>query len=541
MRAPKIDALALCALLTLTACGGGEAGGGDGGQPPCGECDGGTSSDLEADLTIDSGPIHGVEDGDLVIFRGVPYAEAPVGALRFRKPVPVSPWTSPRDATAFGPPCVQRDHTGAMVGDEDCLTVNIWAPRAAGAPRPVMVFIHGGAFLQGSANLPVYDGASIARTGEVVVVTLQYRLGALGFFVDDALLTEESGAGNQGIRDQQLALDWVQRNAAFFGGNPGEVTIFGESAGGISVCAHLGAPSSDGLYARAIVQSGTGCYGMQRLRVPTVVHVSAISQAENVITEAGCQNASDALACLRALPATTVIDAGLSGAANNLGLADFGPVIDQVLLSEAPFDRVRRGERSTITIVSGANADEGKTFTQGLSIPDTATYESTVRAVLPLQADEVLALYPASAFASPKDAYDALLSDLAFICPALSFAEAAGEGGGEAYSYHFTHTLTGLASSWGSFHALELWYLFDTLDTFPSYSATAADQRVSLMLREAWTDLAHGRTPLADLPWLTTTGAAPQIGLLADPPSTATEIRGGRCDGLEGLGLVRAP
>ena len=187
------------------------------------------------------------------------------------------------------------------------------------------------------------------------------------------------------------------------------------------------------------------------------------------------------------------------------------------------------------------SADEAKTFTQALAIPTTLVYEAQVRTAHPLQADQVLALYPASDFDTPKDAYDALLSDVAFICPSLSFAAVAGDAGSEARAYHFTHTLSGLAARWGAFHALELWYLFGTLDTFPAYTPTAGDQRVSETMRQAWSTFARGEAPLASLPWLPTTTATPQVGLLADPPATATEIRGGRCAGLQTLGLVRAP
>jgi len=517
-----------------TMDGGGD---GDGGDTDGGGADGGSGGPVGETVVIDSGLLHGSSEGELKVFRGVPYAQAPVGALRFAAPKTPLPFNGTREATQFSPACPQRDHTGALTGDEDCLTLNVWAPAAGGA-RPVMVFLHGGAFVQGAASLPTYDGASLASQGALVVVSLQYRLGTLGFLATDQLIAEGPGAGNYGILDQQMALAWVQRNIHAFGGDPSQVTLFGESAGGISVCVHLGAPSSDGLFSRAIIESGTGCYGLRYLRRASPNHSSAVDQGDQVVTGTGCGLAVDPLACMRALPAFTLVDAGARGPSNGLGLPDFSPTIDNKLLSEEPFDRVMRAEHK-VPLISGSNADEAATFTTSLPIPNTLAYEAQVRASFPLNADAVLALYPAGDFASPKAAYNALLSDVSFICPALSFVDQAGSAGFEARSYHFTHLLSGAARSWGAFHALELWFLFGTTDTLPAYFPNASDGRVSDTMQRAWTDFAYGRSPLATLPWPASSTQTPSIALIDDPIALTHEIRQGRCAGLVGLGLVR--
>jgi para-nitrobenzyl esterase len=214
------------------------------------------------------GPVRGVAEGGLAVFRGLPFARPPVGPLRFRPPEPPEPWSGVRDAARFGPSASQN---GALVGPlmslgisrtgEDCLYLNVWTPAADRARRPVLVWIHGGAFVLGSGSQMLYDGATLARRGDVVVVTVNYRLGALGFLrLRDRFGERLPASGNEGLLDQVAALEWVRDEIAAFGGDPGNVTIFGESAGAMSCATLLGMPRARGLFHRAILQSGAANY-----------------------------------------------------------------------------------------------------------------------------------------------------------------------------------------------------------------------------------------------------------------------------------------
>lgn len=215
-------------------------------------------------VKTEAGYVSGTSEGGLWIYRGIPYAAPPIGDLRWRPPAPVQPWDGTREAKEFSAACPQPASADPSSGDtpantsEDCLYLNVWTPaKSAGEKIPVMVFIHGGAFGQGAGSISLYDGTALAKKG-VIVVTLNYRLGALGFLAHPQLVKESTNgsSGNYGLLDQLAALDWVQRNIAAFGGDPSRVTIFGESAGASSILLHLVSPQSRGLYQQAIVESG---------------------------------------------------------------------------------------------------------------------------------------------------------------------------------------------------------------------------------------------------------------------------------------------
>lgn len=485
----------------------------------------------------DLGTAIGEDAGDVQVWRGIPYAAPPVGDLRFRPPEPAAPWGGWREATAFGPECPQRMRGGTtVVGDEDCLTLNVWAPADRAAPLPVMVFIHGGGFVQGSGSVVLYDGSSLARRG-VVVVTINYRLGALGFLATDDLVAEsaEGSAGNYGIRDQIAALGWVRRNAAAFGGDAANVTIFGESAGAVSVCALLGAPSADDLFERAVVQSGGGCYGWPRLDEATLTEpTSAVDRGAEIAAAAGCDGA-DALACLRGLSAAAVVDATWMASASGLGLPDVGPNSDGVVLLAETWDRYADGSAPDRPVIIGSNADESRSFLTGVPIPTEAAYESAVRMTVPAFADDLLALYPASDYPTPKAAFEALYSDVGFICPAVAFADHAS-GGEPTYAYHFVHTLRGAIGARGAQHGDELFFLFDGLGIVPSYTPVAADAAVTELMQAAWVAFARGEAPPD---WPAYDPSSPSFRILADPARSDPSIRNDRCAALRSLGIVR--
>jgi len=252
------------------------------------------------------GRLEGREEAGLQLFRGIPYAKPPVGARRFGAPEPVSPWAGVHKAFEFGASAPQQSMLlplpGMSVGamDEDCLSLNVYTPSADAGRRPVMVWIHGGGFVIGSGSQPIYDGAPLARRGDVVVVTINYRLGLLGFlYLKDLCPDLRDTVGNAGIRDQVLALEWVRDNVAAFGGDPGNVTIFGESAGGMSVGTLLGMPAARGLFARAVPQSGAA-HNVHSRETATKV-------AAHFLEELGL-SPSDAPGKLREVPPDKLLD-----------------------------------------------------------------------------------------------------------------------------------------------------------------------------------------------------------------------------------------
>ncbi|MCB9597053.1 MAG: carboxylesterase family protein [Sandaracinaceae bacterium] len=542
------------AVCFLAACGGpvGADGGADAATPDAGATDAGAADagvdldaalDLDAAVDVDAGPplgdtvpvesgdARGVIDDDLAIFRGIPYAAPPVGSLRFRPPEAPAPFDGTFDASAFGPTCVQRQ-SGRLSGEEDCLTVNLWAPRAPG-PRPVMVFIHGGGFTGGSGSAPSLEASALARAGDVVVVTFNYRLGAFGFLTTEALAAEstDGSIGNYGLMDQIALLGWIARNVGAFGGDPGEVTIFGESAGAVSVCAHLGSPRSDGLYHRAIIQSGGGCAGFEDPRA-TTDRASMMERGAALVSAVGCTGGVDEPACLRALPPVAILDAE---AADLIVIRDtlmrsleYAPNLDGVVLTEDPVDRAARD--GTVPVVTGSNADEATLFTL-TTVVNRLNYRARLAAVFgDARADAVMAVYPVDAFGDAKTAYDAALTDALFVCPTLTFA---GRVAG-ARVYHLTRALTGSPfAAVGVAHGLDLAYLFGN---YPgTYAPNAGDLALGATMQAAWTTFARAGAPETTPPWSVYASATPSVLLLDEPVTEATEIRSGRCAALAAI------
>ncbi len=486
------------------------------------------------------GPLRGERSGELVVFRGIPYVEPPVGSLRFRPPVRHAPWTETRDALTFGPPCLKRERTGVS-GAEDCLRLNVWA-HACGGPRPVLFYIHGGAFTGGEGALPLFDGTALAGVGDAVIVTINYRLGALGFLATAALAAEsaDGSVGNYGIRDQVAALEWVRRNIAAFGGDPENVTVFGESAGAMSICALIGSPLADGLFDRAILESGGGCHGFEEPDTAYAGRASMFERGQALVAAVGCDGAADEPACLRTLVDPTRITAAQPDAVSDLArtlqaVLEYAPNLDGVLLAEQPIERLRRGAVD-LPIVIGSNADEARAFTAAVLVPTWAGFENRVRAILgDADGDVVIPLYPRADYATPKHAYDAFLSDVGLICPTVSLAVAA-QGGVPVFVYYFTRVMEGTLGALGATHATELFFVFGN---FPDrYTPVAADLAVSADMQRAWTTFAATGTPALAPAWPPYDSAAPRFAVFDDPASIATDIRGGRCAELRRLGIL---
>ncbi len=411
-------------------------------------------------VRTDSGAVAGASSDGVQRFLGIPYAAAPVGALRWRAPRQAPRWHGVRDATQFGNSCpVLPSTNGPRSETEDCLVVNVWRPAGTTAHGrlPVHVFIHGGGLVNGSSAQN--DESKLVREAGVIGVSFNYRLGVLGFLRVPGLAAENADAGNYGFLDQQAALRWVRRNIGAFGGRADRVTIDGESAGGWSVCGHLVSRGSRGLFARAMIQSGS-CSSQSPAR--------AVERGTAFATAAGCADPATAAACLRAAPVGRLLDAS----------SDFGArfVSGTPSFPKAPASAVAAGRFARVPLVIGANRDEGRTFAQDFIGADRASYEGIVRSVFTTRADDVLAQYP---WPATPDRFTA-----AYLVGAIETDAGliAGIGGctnrsltrtfahwTRTYAYEFAHrTGPGLTPIpgyvWGAGHAAELAYIWPSFD-----------------------------------------------------------------------------
>jgi len=444
-------------------------------------------------IRVDSGRISGVASGDVRVYKGIPFAAAPVGKLRWRPPQPVEPWEGVRRCTEFGPWCPQpKPVLGKELGptSEDCLYLNVWTPaKSPDAKLPVMVWIHGGGHTTGSGAASFYEGTRLARQG-VVVVTINYRLGPFGYLAHPLLSKEsERGvSGNYGMLDQIAALRWVQRNIASFGGDPGCVTIFGESAGAVSTCRLMVSQLAKGLFHRAIAQSG-GAHGRNRHLRKTWYGMEPMEKVgERIAAALGCDQADDVLAALRATSAEALLKAtnpaqGLFGKGTR-----FGPVIDGWALPDDPVDLWQAGKQHDVPFMAGSNADEGSIFLRQLPIRRVLGYKLTVRMMFRERADDVLALFPVTRDDEVQAAASRLVGVSAFVAPMRWLARSMAKVDAPGYLYHFTRApQSGLAKPYGAFHGLEIGYVFGTLK--PALGPTPRDWELSKAMSACW---AHG-------------------------------------------------
>jgi para-nitrobenzyl esterase len=451
-------------------------------------------------------------------FLALPYAAPPTGDNQWRPPQPPDPYDGILDATIPGGACPQDpDAPLAAITPipdvvEDCLTLNVWAPDDAD-DLPVMFWIHGGGLSTGSAHQSLYIGDDLAAEG-VVVVSANYRVGPFGFLATDELAAEsdDGSFGNYGLADQVAALEWVQRNVGAFGGDPENVTIFGESAGGFSVCGHLASEASGGLFERVIVQSGGGCG-----RLADGADARAAGAA--FLDSLGCTD----IACLRALPVETV--AG----------ADFDPslVADGVTLTETAAELAAEGDLDDVPVIIGSNETEATLFTIGMAEPADDELAGLFATVTD-DPEALLALYPPTEYESNLERYRTMLTEARFTCPTLAFA---GSATNPTYVYHYMYESPDDPFGLGPTHGAELVPLFAHPEGIVGLEEGLAgvDAQVSDEMQAAWVAFATAGEP-GDR-WRPY-GDGQQVTIIDDPTAQADSIRGGRCEQVTALSTL---
>lgn len=477
-------------------------------------------------VTAPAGPVSGSEERGVRVFRGIPYAQPPVGAARWTAPRAMPDWTAPRDATRFGPACIQPEVKASLYSDaglemsEDCLSLNIWAPVDAAARRlPVFVWIHGGALMSGEGASPIYDGAKLARR-DMVVVSINYRLGVLGYLAHAGLSAEAGGtSGNYGLLDQIAALEWVKRNIAAFGGDPGNVTVAGESAGALSVMYLMASPAARGLFHKAVAQSGY-FIPTPELRVAKHGNEAAEAIGQKVLAAAGAAD----IAALRAMPAKAVRDA-----AARSGYAPFGTV-DGKLLPRQLVDTFDRGEQAEVPILAGYNSGEIRTLRFLLPpATDAATYERKVRENYGADADLFLKLYPSRDMAESALAH---VRDAMYGWTAQRLAERQVALGAPGYLYLFDHGWPGTAEyDVHGFHAAEIPFVFGTNDRTPRLWPKAnrlIDAQLSDAMQGYWASFAKTGKPTArgQADWLQVGDVGAFLWLANTPRMALQPMRG---------------
>jgi para-nitrobenzyl esterase len=447
-----------------------------------------------------SGHLEGEARGDLLVFRGIPFAKPPVGPLRFRPPEPPDPWTGVRAATSFGPGGPQGVNPVEVVlsvfvpeTSEDCLYLNVFTPGTTGK-RPVLVWIHGGGNIAGAGSQRLYDGSELVRRGDVVIVTLNYRLGIFGFLHGRSVASEAfPTSGNEALLDQIAALQWVQREIAAFGGDPNNVTIAGESAGGTNVAALMGVPAARGLFHKAIMQSsGTVGHHLSRERAARVF--AAILDAAGLTPANAGQ--------LREFSGEALLDLQ-----TRVGMVNgaFGPVIDGDVLPRSTYERIQAGETAGVPIIVGNVRDEMAVFAlMDPSLPglDEPGLLARAEALTAGRGQEAIDLYRTQRQADgkalpPPALWTAMLTDHDFFVPAMRFAELQSNQA-PSYAYLFTWPSPIMEGAFGSIHGIDLPFMWG-LDNDPGLVSLigdlAAARPLSTMIQDALLAFAHTGDP----------------------------------------------
>lgn len=495
-----------------------------------------------------SGPVRGIPGGNpaCTVFKGIPYARPPVGALRWKAPQDPEPWTEERLCMAFSPAAPQSSSVGTGFYEkeffpidaetsEDCLYLNVWTPAASADERlPVMVWIHGGAYMQGYGTEMEFDGEGFNRRG-VILVTLNYRLGMLGFFAHPELSAESDGrvSGNYGLLDQIHAIRWVSRNIAAFGGDPSNITIFGQSAGGGSVQSILAAESANGLYRRAIIQSAGS--------IETLGGVFALADAE-AYGETICEAAGASFAQLRGMPAAELVSAGrkaMTAPGAGMPRLRLVPVVDGVVLKEAPGEAIAHGRTPDVSIMTGSVSGDGGLFA-GWPAETAGEFNERLDQMYGDQAPAYRALFGVERDDQVEAAQRRRMRAASMLAPRGWGRAHERLGRAPAFTYFFDRDMPGEDHP-GAFHSSELWYVFETL--FRCWRPMQGiDFEMAKRMADYWTNFAKSGDPNgAGLPeWPAFAGEAAQTMTFGDAGCAAADLSGTPyAAGMEALLLER--
>lgn len=479
-------------------------------------------------VKISDGSLRGYTANGTSIYLGIPFAAPPVGELRWKPPAPPAKWSGVRDAGAFGDACVQTNTFGVMAvrsTSEDCLYLNVFTPaQQSKRLRPVMVWIHGGGLINGRTN--DYDPRNLVRTGDVVVVSTTYRMNAFGYMAHPALDKEGHPFGNYGTLDQQAGLKWVQQNIRAFGGDPNNVTVFGESAGGLATLFNIVSPGAKGLFHKAILQSGVSAAGQTPLPAAEKI-------GEDFAKAMGCEDQT--AACMRSKSVDEIIaKAGrfLNGAVRS---------VDGTILPGQLQDLIAEGKYNKMPILIGNNRDEWTWFTSLTELntkkPMTAEdYEKTLTSTFGAErAAKVAAQYPVGSQPSPSETFSHALTARGFVCPSRRIMRSADKNGSRLYVYEFMDRnapqyFPPVSYPYGAAHTLEIQYIFQDYHGAAGVKKplSAAQKRLSDTMVRYWTNFARTGNPNGKgVPaWPRWTAAKEQTQLLDTPRITTAKDSG---------------
>ena len=505
--------------------------------------DAGLPSDAGVDdplrTTTTTGDVQGHVANAMGVYLGIPYAEPPVGDLRLHAPVAVTPWDDTLHADTYGPSC-----PALFAGNdtsEDCLTLNVWR-HLDGQPRPVMVWVYGGGYVEGETSSASYDAHDLAQDADVVVVTVNYRLGLLASLALPELQDEDAdGAlGNMGLLDLVEALRWIKANAAVFGGDPDNITVFGESAGALSTCALLGTPAADDLFHKAIVQSGNCALYMEPS--DDAYAGNTLTHSEAVVDELGCATAEDRLQCLRDLDVDDYLLAvDLLGLVSSILDGGFvlGPTVDGVVLPERPYDRLVGGRAPERPLIAGSVPNEGSFFTAADHTWTEDGFANRIEDAVggPAIAQQVVDLYPIAGLYFPENAYNDFVGEVLFICNTWHVANTLPN----AYYYVLDDAPFPLMTPHGPLHSADVPYVFGQF-ALNGLAATPADERLSDDIQRAWGVFAHtGEPTFREETWPEARFGMHMRFDKGDDVTRSAILRQGRCDALQDLGVLPAP
>ena len=501
----------------------------------------GWCADIPPSVKFGGGTVQGVQEEGAFVFRGIPYAAPPVGNLRWRPPQPAPPWQGVRSAASFGPACPQPEVSelegGGDLGKlaEDCLYLNIWKPTNPPEKKlPVMVWIHGGGFLVGAGSGPEYPGGKLAQKG-VLVVSLNYRLGSLGFLVHEDLEKESPAdfAGNYGLLDQIAALQWIRKNIDAFGGDPDRITLFGESAGAASISLLMLSPQAKGLFNRAIMQSATATTLPYIMPLANGSYAQAQETGRKLAAGLGCEKGKDTLAAMRAKTPAEIMAAARSPiddiAFSSEGLL-FAPVYDGLLIPGRPEKLLAQGAQPPIPVIIGTNRDEATIFTADLSL---TTYKNWISKHFGGHEKDIYKIFPSQNEGYFLSAANRFLTALWFTEPARFLARSMTAIGGPVYRYQFTHVPDSFwMAGMGAYHGVEIPYVFGNID---KDGPSATDKRLSEAMMDYWVRFAvQGNPNAAGLPaWPVYDRAAEPYLELGESISVKSDLDRQACDLIE--------